>query len=1117
MMARFIASLVIALVLLVAPNAMAHGDFSIPDMADLQLYPARLDLDPNSQFNDEDVVRQFLISQNPREDILGDIYIDGACLKKQQDGSYRILPLPSPETSPAPTADHVLVSPQQEGVLFISIERGDYRVARVICGDERERVPLTTLAPESENPIASGERICNAFITPRQEVCIVEGPFCDREPLRRTQWGSDHNLYCYPPDDRDATFTVDPRLRQILGLATLHPRRLGELGAPVTRTNKFIAKTLFLPDDRMIALVSIGVSGLSPSTQQPVSASAFNIISWTPEGGATMLHDDLILSGEVMAYDATLDALFVGPVEGIEFDARTFSIPGSGGNPGSSSGQFVGLGFHVVPLGEEERGFSGVLSLTELLIARFPEAGWLPGTVNDLRFEATKTGALHMIWEQIRYTFILDYDALDLDYDTLTRAEEVALGTSDYRADSDGDAVLDHIERRLFGTDPTDPTDGPPSPDIPYFSKSSFQGCRAYPATSLTPTRSRIRVEETTVWLQRDDHEWVQMGEDRILEKHKGVPFVGPEDSLLIMTRWEDTPNQLVHVDSEQNERVIFTRADLLALLDNRDDGGIGSRDRSPRTKAVWRGLRGLGWHGESGMFLMDVRTTGGYYLLGVRLDGEVVTISNAMLQGGIGSGLAQSFERPRFSFPVLEYSTGLEYVYEWGAITPWFTQPRSTSMGRFGDHKPNPLTGITPKLSSGEYGRARSMIEPGDTLLLVQVGNQAGGLKLDVTEALRPSAYMLFKFDRRGFRAPIWPQALPFVRVTGMGLSADGALCVADYGAGKLREYVSPNQLELRPSTPDSVGDVPGIVDCAYDGKYLYTLADQAPHILRFDRETNEVTEVSDVMVGEFPSQLSVHDGTLLVADKTSGPRTFRGDGTIVSLDQQYRVVHSNRTHTPFTSLFFKRQSDDTLPDALPVQLAERADGLIVGFGINTPGRDVVSLDDKLAPNRVALYDLATDQQSPLTGDFNLWAVADQWEAGAIEVVPGLPVHPCTGEEIRRGESPIILPPGGPQEQPQEADAPRPPRNGEPIQGAAPASGSGGCTHTPTCPAHPSGWLVMVLLFLCGKESRRRLKTLPCFRRCRPLHLRRGRDLRCRRRSVWGSWRCVRSRRPGR
>src|SRR5690606_38985524 len=76
-----------------------------------------------------------------------------------------------------------------------------------------------------------------------------------------------------------------------------------------------------------------------------------------------------------------------------------------------------------------------------------------------------------------------EVEALDLDRDGLTRAEEAAGGTSDWLRDSDGDGRDDGWER-IVGTDP-----GEDDGDV---ARSSFDTTRA--AWSLSPLLSAWRV-----------------------------------------------------------------------------------------------------------------------------------------------------------------------------------------------------------------------------------------------------------------------------------------------------------------------------------------------------------------------------------------------------------------------------------------------------------------------------------------------------------------------------------------------------------------------------------------------------------------------------------------------
>ncbi|MCB9788551.1 MAG: hypothetical protein H6744_17885 [Deltaproteobacteria bacterium] len=153
-------------------------------------------------------------------------------------------------------------------------------------------------------------------------------------------------------------------------------------------------------------------------------------------------------------YDPTWDALWVGPVFGAQPSGLWYESEYEQG--------YFGFGYRILPLSEPG---SGYLDLTDAwgrldrCYQPFPTA---PCGVNVM------TGALTEFGDELRfripdpdggnfgtYEFALelDRDAVDLDGDGLSRAEEAALGLSDYDADVDDDLVDDRLEM-VTGTDP---------------------------------------------------------------------------------------------------------------------------------------------------------------------------------------------------------------------------------------------------------------------------------------------------------------------------------------------------------------------------------------------------------------------------------------------------------------------------------------------------------------------------------------------------------------------------------------------------------------------------------------------------------------------------------------
>ncbi|MCB9536590.1 MAG: hypothetical protein H6704_10025 [Myxococcales bacterium] len=202
-------------------------------------------------------------------------------------------------------------------------------------------------------------------------------------------------------------------------------------------------------------LLRLHPDGASTVLLGPVAELSIRDVTRGPPGGTVLhpVHPSLIGQGRELHYDAEWDAIWVGPVARWAWDG-VWAMQAVGGP--------TGWGYRVVPL---EGGGSGYLDLTNALRTvncvdanpRCTGAGAEPvtesgGPAGDWRFQldVTPDGT------NARWTYALEFDrdAVDLDADNLTAADEAARGTSDFRADSDGDGVDDGMEG-LTGTDPT--------------------------------------------------------------------------------------------------------------------------------------------------------------------------------------------------------------------------------------------------------------------------------------------------------------------------------------------------------------------------------------------------------------------------------------------------------------------------------------------------------------------------------------------------------------------------------------------------------------------------------------------------------------------------------------
>lgn len=160
-----------------------------------------------------------------------------------------------------------------------------------------------------------------------------------------------------------------------------------------------------------------------------------------PLGQATELH-----------YDAAWDALWVGPVlSWTPVSSQQDGVELGGG----------GWGYRVLPLSEPGEGFLD-LSSAWAAVGRCQSPDGrrcLPGPVGG-RTQLDGSLTLFRLYEagvrDYEYALRIDRDAVDLDGDGLTFAEERGLGTSDFVPDFDADGADDGVELALGG-DPKAP------------------------------------------------------------------------------------------------------------------------------------------------------------------------------------------------------------------------------------------------------------------------------------------------------------------------------------------------------------------------------------------------------------------------------------------------------------------------------------------------------------------------------------------------------------------------------------------------------------------------------------------------------------------------------------
>ena len=351
--------------------------------------------------------------------------------------------------------------------------------------------------------------------------------------------------------------------------------------------------------------------------------------------------------------------------------------------------------------------------------------------------------------------------------------------------------------------------------------------------------------------------------------------------------------------------------------------------------RAVVEELEGIGYFHETDLFAVEVRTTRGNFAVGVRPGMDPFMITNANLQNGYGASPTFLLGDNKINFPtILRRTPHGEYMFRWGAITADFNGLPRSSLGLFGDRRLQ-VIGAQVDRPITDFGRAEARINPGDTLLLTDALEDPRGILVDDDQ--NHPMHMLWKYDARGYRAPVWREPRTDLEYpTGIGYSPDlDMLCIADHGAGRLLVlktlFVDDGDA---PTFHAASGEVSGIVDCDFDENFVYVLADEEPHLIRYDLATNSTEILQDRSVGRDPYQISVVNGDIEIADRDTGPRGLLTDGREMWLMPGYQLVVDGQTVGIFDDFLFSRMPDDEPPEDLPVELHQRADGTDRRFG---------------------------------------------------------------------------------------------------------------------------------------------------------------------------------------
>lgn len=520
--------------------------------------------------------------------------------------------------------------------------------------------------------------------------------------------------------------------------------------------------------------------------------------------------NNLIASADAVVWDPTLGAALVGPLRNAEWSNDIIVLGNDGGGNLLSGprgpGGLVALAVRVAPGGGATGG--GTVSFTEALAEReVTLSGSLePGREGEGPRLVTASG---------RFTIAYDLGRLDLDKDGLSGADEAALGTSDWRALSDGVVTPDGREL-LCGTDPLDPDDD--------------WGARVVEPTQLVPS---------PLWSLRGIS-----ADGPVLRSYAGNGAAGPEDAPAPLCRggacWDasggfvgsypgsamalgadgahvalfDDEGGVVTQEIRSGRRTRIATAEALAELLGGDgvelvavDGERAFGVRRAPGRVVWleagrapevvfelpapdtlpaddlrervKGeLRVIGFLHESRALLVSARTTWREYLFGVVVGGEVVALGQETGQevvfpdwvapyadGVLFNAAARIDDLGLRGWIGALMTPGLDLVPTTKVDAPFVPYPGVPAWGSVFVEDPTPTTG-----GWLEMVRVPRRAVPGE----LYVWGRGGLLRQPPRGGLVPV------FEEADYG---WSSG-----VTGLALSRDGVLCVVNHALGEVR-----------------------------------------------------------------------------------------------------------------------------------------------------------------------------------------------------------------------------------------------------------------------------------------------------------------------------------------
>lgn len=647
--------------------------------------------------------------------------------------------------------------------------------------------------------------------------------------------------------------------------------------------------------------------GVSPSTSVAVvlkarpGAAPEVVFGPVPVGRSQTGADDLVWSplGRALAWDPQLGAV-VALAEGWDVGWH---------EPSALGATATGVGLRVFgPDGE-----SGYVSFSHALAVVQPQLEELLGAFFTPAVTALATGPdgleVTVLWQSTHaptipeQTFLLTLDpaTLDLDSDGLDAATEAALGTSDWRADSDGGVNADAVEARLDQSDPTDFRDDawsyredPPgitwmiesplvrwalpeaagSPSQTYWDTTDvgtdapfclYGTCWApggrvvarYPDDDRTGGVTAADGRAIAVWGAAGvSRTWFEDGRTELWLPAAALATVGlgvPGPRFLPIDADRAFFVDVGRVIACHGAGATASCAVVFDLAEARAASGLTAAPTEQRRLLGWydvwveQGLRQVGWDAVHERVQGYVSGTFDGWLVSVDDlgDAQILERSHAWLGANRGGAFDGWDWQPR-PFWVLHDLVvpvgGGDHDTIHGLVTASRTYLSTGEATHLPFLPPKTVWGDTVVAATRESGvvafvRSPRRVDPGDVLTL----------RLEDLDAVTPDGealgWMLFRSGPQGGIAPLWDAPrLDLGDVAGIDVDAAGDLCVADRGKGHLLLFEPSDPRSRVPDLGVATEPVPGILGCLEEPEGVVVLVDHAPWLYRWTQDAGLV-----------------------------------------------------------------------------------------------------------------------------------------------------------------------------------------------------------------------------------------------------------------------------------